>query len=106
MEKYEKTEQETQSLTDELESCKANMKELQEKESKHDETKTELSDLTEKYEKTEQENQSLTDELESCKANMKELQEKGSTTSLLLPAQAIVIGLFLALLYWCFGALW
>lgn len=30
-EKYEKTEQEKQSLTDELEGCKANMKELQEK---------------------------------------------------------------------------
>lgn len=30
-EKYEKTEQEKQSLTDELEECKANMRELQEK---------------------------------------------------------------------------
>lgn len=30
-EKYEKTEQEKQSLTDELEECKANMKDLQEK---------------------------------------------------------------------------
>lgn len=30
-EKYEKTEQEKQSLTEELEDCKANMKELQEK---------------------------------------------------------------------------
>lgn len=30
-EKYEKTEQEKQSLADELEGCKANMKELQEK---------------------------------------------------------------------------
>ena len=47
----------------------------------YEETKTELSDLTEKYEKTEQETQSLTDELESCKANMKELQEKGSKVS-------------------------
>lgn len=33
-EKYEKTEQEKQSLVDELEQCKANMKELQEKETK------------------------------------------------------------------------
>lgn len=30
-EKYEKTEQEKQSLTEELEDCKANLKELQEK---------------------------------------------------------------------------
>lgn len=30
-EKYEKTEQEKQSLTEELEDCKSNMKELQEK---------------------------------------------------------------------------
>lgn len=30
-EKFEKTEQEKQSLTDELEECKANMKEIQEK---------------------------------------------------------------------------
>lgn len=30
-EKYEKTEQEKQSLADELEECKANLKELQEK---------------------------------------------------------------------------
>lgn len=32
--KYEKTEQEKQLLTDEFEECKANMKELQEKETK------------------------------------------------------------------------
>uniref|UniRef100_A0A674P434 Sarcolemma associated protein b n=1 Tax=Takifugu rubripes TaxID=31033 RepID=A0A674P434_TAKRU len=60
----------------------------------YEETKTELSDLKEKYEQAEQEKRSLTEELDDCK------------TSLLLPVQAIVIGLILALLYWCFGALW
>uniref|UniRef100_A0A672SWD0 Sarcolemmal membrane-associated protein n=1 Tax=Sinocyclocheilus grahami TaxID=75366 RepID=A0A672SWD0_SINGR len=60
----------------------------------------------EQYEQTEQEKHSINDELEQCKVNLKLLQEKGSNPSILQPVQAIFIGLFLALLYWCFGQLW
>lgn len=45
--KYEKTEQEKQSVADELEECKANMKELQEKGTK---VSFALSITTHKYE--------------------------------------------------------
>ncbi|XP_077423175.1 sarcolemma associated protein b isoform X2 [Vanacampus margaritifer] len=71
-----------------------------------EETKSELTDLKGEYENAEQEKKSLLNELDECKANMKDLQERGSKTSLMLPVQAIVIGLVLALLLWCFGALW
>ncbi|MEQ2310588.1 hypothetical protein AMECASPLE_010604 [Ameca splendens] len=72
----------------------------------YEEAQMELSDLKERSEKTEQEKQGLEDQLEEFKANMKDLQEKGSKTPQLLPVQAIVIGLILALLFWCFGAMW
>ncbi|KAK5923872.1 hypothetical protein CgunFtcFv8_000801 [Champsocephalus gunnari] len=96
-------QQDSTKLQTQLEEADSQSKALQRE---YEEAMTELSDLKEKYEKTEQEKQSITDELEECKANMKELQDKGTKTSLLLPVQAIVIGLTLALLYWCFGALW
>ncbi|KAK7884159.1 hypothetical protein WMY93_027282 [Mugilogobius chulae] len=66
----------------------------------------ELSSVKETYEKTAQQNQLLVDELNQCKENIKEIQEKGTKTSLMLPIQAIAIGLVLALLHWCLGALW
>ncbi|XP_052465188.1 sarcolemmal membrane-associated protein isoform X4 [Carassius gibelio] len=72
----------------------------------YDETQNLLSDLRQQYEQTEQEKRSINDELEQCKVNLKLLQEKGSNPSILQPVQAISIGLFLALLYWCFGQLW
>ncbi|XP_042590547.1 sarcolemmal membrane-associated protein-like isoform X2 [Cyprinus carpio] len=72
----------------------------------YDDTQNLLSDLRQQYEQTEQEKLSINDELEQCKVNLKLLQEKGSSPSILQPVQAISIGLFLALLYWCFGQLW
>uniref|UniRef100_A0A8C2DDJ1 Sarcolemmal membrane-associated protein n=1 Tax=Cyprinus carpio TaxID=7962 RepID=A0A8C2DDJ1_CYPCA len=72
----------------------------------YDDTQNLLSDLRQQYEQTEQEKLSINDELEQCKVNLKLLQEKGSSPSILQPLQAISIGLFLALLYWCFGQLW
>ncbi|XP_016301813.1 sarcolemmal membrane-associated protein-like isoform X4 [Sinocyclocheilus anshuiensis] len=72
----------------------------------YDDTQNLLSDLRQQYEQTEQEKYSINDELEQCKVNLKLLQEKGSNPSILQPVQAIFIGLFLALLYWCFGQLW
>ncbi|XP_058646532.1 sarcolemma associated protein a isoform X5 [Onychostoma macrolepis] len=72
----------------------------------YDDTQDLLSDLRQRYEQTEQEKCSINDELEQCKVNLKLLQEKGSNPSILQPVQAIFIGLFLALLYWCFGQLW
>ncbi|XP_059393708.1 sarcolemmal membrane-associated protein-like isoform X4 [Carassius carassius] len=72
----------------------------------YDDTQNLLSDLRQRYEQTEQEKHSIHDELEQCKVNLKLLQEKGSSPSILQPVQAISIGLFLALLYWCFGQFW
>uniref|UniRef100_A0A672LIK1 Sarcolemmal membrane-associated protein n=1 Tax=Sinocyclocheilus grahami TaxID=75366 RepID=A0A672LIK1_SINGR len=72
----------------------------------YDDTQNLLSDLRQQYEQTEQEKYSIKDELEQCTVNLKLLQEKGSSPSILQPVQAIFIGLFLALLYWCFGQLW
>lgn len=72
----------------------------------YDDTQSLLSDLRQRYEQTEQEKRSINDELEQCKVNLKLLQDKGSNPSILQPVQAIFIGLFLALLYWCFGQLW
>uniref|UniRef100_UPI003AADAD9A sarcolemma associated protein b isoform X3 n=1 Tax=Centroberyx gerrardi TaxID=166262 RepID=UPI003AADAD9A len=96
-------QQDSTKLQTQLDEADSRTKDLQRE---YEEAKTELSDLKEKYEKTEQEKQSIADELQECQASMKILQEKGTKTSLLLPVQAIVIGLILALLYWCFGALW
>ncbi|XP_052425405.1 sarcolemmal membrane-associated protein isoform X6 [Carassius gibelio] len=72
----------------------------------YDDTQNLLSDLRQRYEQTEREKHSIHDELEQCKVNLKLLQEKNSSPSILQPVQAISIGLFLALLYWCFGQLW
>ncbi|XP_056092291.1 sarcolemma associated protein a isoform X4 [Rhinichthys klamathensis goyatoka] len=72
----------------------------------YDDSQNLLSDLRQRYEQTEQEKCSINNELEQCKVNLKLLQEKGSSPSILQPVQAIFIGLFLALLYWCFSQLW
>ncbi|XP_073732422.1 sarcolemma associated protein a isoform X7 [Misgurnus anguillicaudatus] len=72
----------------------------------YDDTQSQLSDLRQRYDRTEQEKRSINDELEQCKVNLKLLQEKGSNPSILQPVQAIFIGLFLVLLYWCFSQLW
>uniref|UniRef100_A0AAY4BBX7 Sarcolemmal membrane-associated protein n=1 Tax=Denticeps clupeoides TaxID=299321 RepID=A0AAY4BBX7_9TELE len=72
----------------------------------YEDTQTQLLDLRQRYERTEQEKRSMNAELEQCKVNLKLLQEKGKSPSISQPAQAIFIGLTLALLYWCFGQLW
>eukprot|EP00063_Salmo_salar_P048737 XP_014023572.1 PREDICTED: sarcolemmal membrane-associated protein-like [Salmo salar] len=70
----------------------------------YEDTQTLLCDLRQRYERTEQEKRSINEELEQCKVNLKLLQ--GKNPPILQPVQAIFIGLILALLYWCFGALW
>ncbi|XP_035309285.1 sarcolemmal membrane-associated protein isoform X19 [Cricetulus griseus] len=72
----------------------------------YEKTQTVLSELKLKFEMTEQEKQSITDELKQCKDNLKLLQEKGNNPSILQPVPAVIIGLFLAFLFWCFGPLW
>lgn len=72
----------------------------------YEDTQLQLSDLRQRYERTEQEKLSINAELEQCKVNLKLLQDKGKHPSISQPAQAILIGLILVLLYWCFGQLW
>ncbi|XP_049590354.1 sarcolemma associated protein a isoform X11 [Syngnathus scovelli] len=72
----------------------------------YEDTQSLLSDLRQRYEKTEQEKTNIHQELEQCRNNLKLLQDKNSSPSILQPAQAIFMGLVLALLYWCFGQLW
>ncbi|XP_061148382.1 sarcolemma associated protein a isoform X13 [Syngnathus typhle] len=72
----------------------------------YEDTQLLLSDLRQRYEKTEQEKTNIHQELEQCRSNLKLLQDKNSSPSILQPAQAIFMGLVLALLYWCFGQLW
>lgn len=72
----------------------------------YEDTQLQLSDLRQRYERTEQEKSSINAELEQCKVNLKLLQEKGKNPSISQPAQAILIGLILVLLYWCCGQLW
>ncbi|XP_044066222.1 sarcolemma associated protein a isoform X2 [Siniperca chuatsi] len=72
----------------------------------YEDTQSQLLDLRQRYERTEQEKLNIHQELEQCRSSLKLLQDKTSSPSILQPAQAIFIGLVLALLYWCFGQLW
>ncbi|XP_035486020.2 sarcolemma associated protein a isoform X13 [Scophthalmus maximus] len=72
----------------------------------YEDTQSQLSDLRQRYERTEQEKLNIHQELEQCRSSLKLLQDKTSSPSILQPVQAIFMGLFLALLYWCFGQLW
>ncbi|XP_071985121.1 sarcolemmal membrane-associated protein isoform X5 [Engystomops pustulosus] len=69
-------------------------------------TQAKLSELKVTYEKTEQEKQTIAEELKQCKENLKLLQEKGTNPSALLPVPAVFFGVFVAILYWCYGLLW
>lgn len=96
-------QQDASKLKIQLTQAESRTKDLQKE---YDDTQDLLSDLRQRYEQTEQEKCSINDELEQCKVNLKLLQEKSSNPSISQPVQAIFIGLFLALLYWCFGQLW
>lgn len=99
----DKHQQDASKLKIQLAQAESRTRDLQKE---YDDTQNLLSDLRQRYEQTEQEKCSINDELEQCKVNLKLLQDKGSSPSILQPVQAIFIGLFLALLYWCFGQLW
>ncbi|XP_053500012.1 sarcolemma associated protein b isoform X1 [Ictalurus furcatus] len=99
-EEHQKNSSQLHSL---LEQSKTRTKELQKE---YEETQAELSGLKERCEQAEQEKESLGLELQHCQASLKSLQEKSNQLSLLPPILAVVIGLVLALLYWCFGPLW
>lgn len=73
---------------------------------KFENTQTLLCELKVKFEVTEREKQLVKEELQQCQENLKLLQEKGGTPSILQPVPAVVIGLILAFLYWCYGPLW
>ncbi|XP_069592772.1 sarcolemmal membrane-associated protein isoform X7 [Ranitomeya imitator] len=73
----------------------------------YENTQVKLSELQMTFEKTEQEKQMIADELKQCKENLKLLQEKGNNNpSALLPVPAVFFGVFVAILYWCYGLLW
>uniref|UniRef100_A0A3B3RSK4 Sarcolemmal membrane-associated protein n=1 Tax=Paramormyrops kingsleyae TaxID=1676925 RepID=A0A3B3RSK4_9TELE len=93
----------TAKLQAQLAQAQSRTKDLQKE---YEEIQAQLSGLQERFDQTEQEKQSISDELQQCKVDLKLQQEKGSGPTLLQPAQAIVTGLILALLYWCFGPLW
>nr|XP_055039215.1 sarcolemma associated protein a isoform X5 [Misgurnus anguillicaudatus] len=96
-------QQDASKLKIQLDQAESRTRDLQKE---YDDTQSQLSDLRQRYDRTEQEKRSINDELEQCKVNLKLLQEKGSNPSILQPVQAIFIGLFLVLLYWCFSQLW
>ncbi|XP_069499785.1 sarcolemmal membrane-associated protein isoform X2 [Ambystoma mexicanum] len=73
---------------------------------KFENTQTLLSELKVKCEMTEQEKKLVKEELLQCQENLKLLQEKGSNPSILQPVPAVVLGIILAVLYWCYGRLW
>ncbi|XP_065096877.1 sarcolemma associated protein a isoform X1 [Paramisgurnus dabryanus] len=96
-------QQDASKLKIQLDQAESRTRDLQKE---YDDTQSQLSDLRQRYDRTEQEKCSINDELEQCKVNLKLLQEKGGNPSILQPVQAIFIGLFLVLLYWCFSQLW
>ncbi|XP_053324961.1 sarcolemmal membrane-associated protein isoform X4 [Spea bombifrons] len=71
-----------------------------------DDTQAKLSELKVTFEKAEQEKQTLAEELKLSKESLKMLQDKGKNPSVSLPVPAVLFGVVLVLLYWCFGLLW
>ncbi|KAM3914891.1 sarcolemmal membrane-associated protein isoform 6-T6 [Leptodactylus fuscus] len=94
----------------EAENLKVQLKEAEKRvlnvQQEYDNTQAKLSELKMTFEKTEQEKQIIADELKQCKENLKLLQEKGNNPSTLLPVPAVFFGVFVAILYWCYGLLW
>ncbi|KAM4613435.1 sarcolemma associated protein a isoform 3-T3 [Polymixia lowei] len=72
----------------------------------YEDTQSQLVDLRQRYLRTEQEKQHIHQELETCRNNLKTLQDKTNNPSILQPVPAIVMGLVLAVLYWCLGQWW
>ncbi|CAL9707433.1 unnamed protein product [Knipowitschia caucasica] len=72
----------------------------------YEDTRSQLSDLRQRYDRTEKEKVNIHQELEQCRSSLKLLQDKTAAPSLLQPVPAILMGLVLAVLYWCFGHLW
>ncbi|XP_029456796.1 sarcolemmal membrane-associated protein isoform X2 [Rhinatrema bivittatum] len=99
----EQNQRDAANLKCQLKEAEVRAKDIQ-KEYEH--TQNLLSELKVKFEMTEQEKQSITEELKQYKDNLKLLQEKGNTPSILQPVPAVLIGLMLAFLYWCYGSLW
>uniref|UniRef100_A0A3B5LR93 Sarcolemma associated protein b n=1 Tax=Xiphophorus couchianus TaxID=32473 RepID=A0A3B5LR93_9TELE len=67
------------------------------------------SKLQTQLDEAERRSKALQKEVHSCQGlgvSTSELTFESYDTPLLLPVQAIVIGLILALLFWCFGAMW
>ncbi|XP_075690049.1 sarcolemmal membrane-associated protein isoform X4 [Rhinoderma darwinii] len=72
----------------------------------YENTQAKLSELKVTFGKTEEEKQMIAEELKQCKENLKLLQEKGNNPSTLLPVPAVFFGVFVVILYWCYGLLW
>uniref|UniRef100_A0A8C6TEZ4 Sarcolemmal membrane-associated protein n=1 Tax=Neogobius melanostomus TaxID=47308 RepID=A0A8C6TEZ4_9GOBI len=72
----------------------------------YEDTQSQLLDLRQRYERTEKEKLNIHHELEQCRSSLKVLQDKTTSPSLLQPVPAILMGLVLVVLYWCFGHLW
>ncbi|XP_072296063.1 sarcolemma associated protein a isoform X15 [Eucyclogobius newberryi] len=72
----------------------------------YEDTQSQLSDLRQRYERTEKEKLNIHQELEQCRSSLKLLQDKSTSPSLLQPVPAVLMGLVLAVVYWCFGHLW
>ncbi|XP_069823094.1 sarcolemmal membrane-associated protein isoform X5 [Dendropsophus ebraccatus] len=94
----------------EAENLKIQLKEAEKRvltvQQEYENTQTKLSELKVTFEKTEQEKQVIAEDLKQCKENLKLLQEKGNNPSALLPVPAVFFGVFVAILYWCYGLLW
>ncbi|XP_044158190.1 sarcolemmal membrane-associated protein isoform X3 [Bufo gargarizans] len=94
----------------EVDNLKVQLKEAEKRvlnvQQEYENTQVKLSELKVTFEKTEQEKQMISEELKQCKENLKLLQEKGNNPSALLPVPAVFFGVFVAILYWCYGLLW
>ncbi|XP_069062576.1 sarcolemmal membrane-associated protein isoform X2 [Pleurodeles waltl] len=99
----EESQREAFSLKTQLIQAENQAKDIHEK---FENTQTLLCELKVKFEVTERDKQLVKEELQQCQENLKLLQEKGGNPSILQPVPAVVIGLILAFLYWCYGPLW
>nr|XP_033781743.1 sarcolemmal membrane-associated protein isoform X19 [Geotrypetes seraphini] len=99
----EESQRDAAGLKHQLKEAESRAKDFQKE---YEKTQTLLSELKVKYEMTEQEKQTIMEELKRYKDNLKLLQEKGNNPSILQPVPAVLIGLMLAFLYWCYGSLW
>ncbi|KAM4023416.1 sarcolemmal membrane-associated protein isoform 5-T5 [Anomaloglossus baeobatrachus] len=99
----EQSQREATNLKVQLKEAEKRMLNIQQE---YEHSQAKLSELKVTFEKTEQEKQLIAEELKQCKENLKLLQEKGNNPSALLPVPAVFFGVFVAILYWCYGLLW